>query len=534
MFKALMRKQLSELKSVYLPSKKKNGEKRSTRSLVWLGILFFFLYLFVAFAFFGMGMLLCDAFHAVDMDWFYFTFVSLLSVFMGIVGSVFSAYSLLFRAKDNEFLLSLPIRPSMLLTTRILCVYAMGLLFEGLVYLPMLLVFLINADVTAGMAVIWVVNFFLLGGIISALTCLFGWVIAVINSRSKHKSITSVLLSVVLIGVYYVCYFRLNGMLTNLAQNALTIGTGVQGKARFLYELGRAYTGSLLPELGFAAVALAAQGLTVYILSKTFLRIVTRPDTTVRREYKGGRQSSRSPLSALIRKEFKRFVSSPAYLLNGGLGLLIMPALAVFAAVKAGTVLEFLDAMRSEIPAEILRLINYVPCIAFSLIVPMDAISSPSISLEGKTMWILRSLPVNVKQVYVAKQVPHVVLNGIVSLVSTLVVCIALRLGAVYVLMNLLFIVLITLLSAAVGLLIGILKPIFDWPNEQVPVKSGVATTVSIFGGWFVGLACGAALYFTRSFPFDFFPVLLVILAVGTLLAEKWIFTKGTVRFESM
>ena len=117
---------------------------------------------------------------------------------------------------------------------------------------------------------------------------------------------------------------------------------------------------------------------------------------------------------------------------------------------------------------------------------------------------------------------------------SLIAVAIGVAMLFVVVLMNLLFIVLITLLSAAIGLLIGILKPIFDWPNEQVPVKSGTATTVSIFGGWFVGLACGAALYFTRSFPFDFFPVLLVILAVGTLLAEKWIFTKGTVRFESM
>ena len=72
---------------------------------------------------------------------------------MGVVGSVFITYSTLYQAKDNDLLLSMPIPVSKILFTRLFGVYVMGLLFEVLVMIPALIVW-INQGGAGGAGII--------------------------------------------------------------------------------------------------------------------------------------------------------------------------------------------------------------------------------------------------------------------------------------------------------------------------------------------------------------------------------------------
>ena len=58
--------------------------------------------------------ILCAPLHAAGLGWLYFAMMGLIAVLLGAFGSVFTTYSTLYLAKDNDLLLSLPIPVSVL------------------------------------------------------------------------------------------------------------------------------------------------------------------------------------------------------------------------------------------------------------------------------------------------------------------------------------------------------------------------------------------------------------------------------------
>ena len=139
MFWALVKKQLAEIWSKN--RKTKNGKKprSSGVTIALFSVLFFFL----AVMFFFMSMGLFFALGEVGLESLYFCLVSVLAVALGVFGSVFNTYSSLYLARDNESLLAMPIPPIYIIASRLVSVYAMGLLYEALVIVPAVAVWLL-------------------------------------------------------------------------------------------------------------------------------------------------------------------------------------------------------------------------------------------------------------------------------------------------------------------------------------------------------------------------------------------------------
>ena len=66
---------------------------------------------------------------SMGFGWLYFSIMGLAVFIFCFVGSVFAAQAQLFNAKDNELLLSLPIRPSAILTGRLASLLLLEYLF---------------------------------------------------------------------------------------------------------------------------------------------------------------------------------------------------------------------------------------------------------------------------------------------------------------------------------------------------------------------------------------------------------------------
>ena len=144
--------------------------------------------------------------------------------------------------------------------------------------------------------------------------------------------------------------------------------------------------------LSFVITALGLLALTVWVMSKSFMRLATAAS-------RGEKQVSRKvylrPQSlqrALLQREWKRFINSPAYMLNGGLGVLLMPIGAVAVLLKGPVIRQALEAIGDSIPTSQ----ELVPAVAVGvvcLIASMNIITAPSVSLEGRQLWILRAAP---------------------------------------------------------------------------------------------------------------------------------------------
>lgn len=100
---------------------------------------------------------LCAALEPAGLSWLYFALMGTLALLLGLIGSALMTYPTLYAARDNEFLLSLPIPPGTILLARMTGLYLLTLFFQVLVLLPAGIVYARYAGLTAGGAASWLV-----------------------------------------------------------------------------------------------------------------------------------------------------------------------------------------------------------------------------------------------------------------------------------------------------------------------------------------------------------------------------------------
>ena len=106
-------------------------------------------------------------------------------------------------------------------------VYLMGLLYSAVVILPAVIVYWVTAGVTlpavlGGLLITLLISVFVL-----TISCVLGWIVAKISQKLKHKSLITVLISLVVIGAYYFVYFKAQGMIQDLLANATVYGARI-------------------------------------------------------------------------------------------------------------------------------------------------------------------------------------------------------------------------------------------------------------------------------------------------------------------
>ena len=231
MLKTLVKKQLMEIFRSYFYNAKTN-KKRSTAGIIAYILLFAALMIGLGGMFTGLSVSLCAPLTQAGMGWLYFALMSLLAIFLGAFGSVFNTYSGLYLAKDNDLLLSMPIPVRVIMTSRLLSVYLMGLMYSGIVILPAILVYWFTVPVTAGRILGGVVLLVDISLFVLTLSCALGWVVAKISLKLKNKSFVTVVLSLVFFGLYYYFFsFKANSLLTELLQNIALYGDKVRSSA---------------------------------------------------------------------------------------------------------------------------------------------------------------------------------------------------------------------------------------------------------------------------------------------------------------
>jgi len=532
MLSALLKKQLQEIFRSYFYNAKQ-GKARSRVSTV--GYFAFFAVLMVGVLggmFTFVAMMLCDAMAAVGMGWLYFTLMGLVAIFMGAFGSVFNTYSSLYLAKDNDLLLSLPIPLRVIISSRLVTVYLMGLMYSAVVIVPAVIVYWVQVAHSAAAIVGGLLTVAIVSLIVLLLSCLLGWVVAKISLKLKHKSITTVLASLLGIGLYYFIYFKAQTVISDLVANAVVYGVKIKGAAYPLYLFGRMAEGDWTAMALVSAAVVLLTALTWLLLSRSFLRLATSGGSTGKARYREKKARVCSLPTALLGKECRRFVSSPNYMLNCGLGVLLIPAAGVLLLVKGGEWMAPLKAMLPGAESTLAALAISVAC----LLASMNDMAAPSVSLEGKSLWVLQSLPVSAWEVLKAKLKMQLVFTGIPMLVFLACALPVLGLSPVLSLLTAAGSLLAVLLLALFGLTMGLKMPNLHWTSEITPVKQGGSVALALLGGWaYALLPGGAAMALGRNLHPAVIPAVFCLLtAVLCALLYVWLKNRGAKVFAAL
>lgn len=529
MTKALFKKQMMEVFS-WVYKDRKSGKIRSAKGIVGYAALYLMVFGLLGQTFYMVADMLCEQLVSVSMGWLYWCFMGLISLFLGVFGSMFNAYTSLYQAKDNDLLLCMPIPTSRILLVRLFGIYTMSLMYELIVIIPAQIVWFLKAPFSVAGAVCVVLIPFILSVLALALSAVAGWVVALVSGHLKNKNIVTVALSLGFIAAYYYFYSKAYSLLQEFLLNIEAVGNKMKAILYPLYHMGLAAEGNLLSMLIFTAI-IGALFFAVYaVLSRSFVKLATINKGAAKTAYKERKAKARPVSGALLQKELRRFLGSANYMLNCGLGIIFMPAAAGLLVWKAGEIQEV-------IAMEIFR--QYVPLIAagaICMIATMNDMAAPSVSLEGKNLWVAQSLPITGRQALTAKL--------LLQLILTLVPAIPLIAAVEWLIKpNLFFAVLIPVIAvlfilfmASFGLAINLKVPNLSWTNEIVPIKQSFSVMAALFGGWAIIMVLAGLYMLLKSvFSVEAYFILvgaLLLACCGILL--RWIQTKGARIFETL
>lgn len=505
MFLTLVKLRLREL--LLGVSKKK---KRGLGLMVLLYIVSFVaLGAIAAMLFFSLALVMGES----SAPWVYFSFAGFLIFLLTFIGSIYATQNQIFEAKDNEFLFAMPIKARDIIASRILALLLVNYGYTLVIYLPAAIVWGRFVGFTAAGFLFSLFSALLLPLFALAISMVCGWIAASLSSRMKRKNIVTTILYAIFFMVYIAVCSMWSQILDKMAENIEVVAAGIRRTVPPLYWMGSAAAeGNALHMLLFALFCLIPFLIVLFVLSRTFFAIATRKRGGVRNEYKEGSLKVSSVQKALNAREMTRFTSSTSYMMNGGMGLIFMVVVAVGVIIKRD--------MMTEISGAFDRNVNgLIGVLAMLFCLAMVIISAPSVSLEAKTLWILRSLPVDDKAILRAKldthvraSVPFILLTatvwqfiGPMDPLSRILVYLIPFLG--------------TVLFAEIGLLLNLKVPKFDWINEAAAVKQSLAPFLAMMVAFAITALILVGTLFLEAVLFKTeLPMMLVLFAFLLLL----------------
>lgn len=489
MLKTLLKKQMAEIFRNYFYDPKKNKMRSKGATIAYIALYALLMVGLLGGMFALMAVGLCGPLVEAGMDWLYYLLIGLIAVLLGTFGSVFSTYSSLYLSKDNDLLLSMPIVGGVLMVL-------------------------------------------LVSVIVMVLSCLLGWVVARISLKLKNKSFITVILSLLFLAAYYFVYYKAQALITLLVENAAVYGMKIRGSAYLLYLFGCVGAGDWLAMLIVTVTQALLLALTMWGIARSFLKIATATGSVkkVRFEHKAVR--AQSTQRALLGKELRRFTASPNYMLNCGLGILMLLAAGIALLIKGRALAQLLDGVFGAGADIVPVLLSAALC----LLASMNDMAAPSVSLEGRQLWLAQSLPVTPWQVLRAKLDTQLLLTGVPVLFCALCMVITLPGGAAEMALAVIVALLYTLLSALAALALGLKMPNLTWTNETTPIKQSGCVMLALFANWFYAIALGGLYFLCGRYlsAAAYLALAAAITATVCALLLRWVKQRGTRIFAAL
>lgn len=529
MYKTLLGAKLGSLK-YSLTGGSKSRKKQSAGKIVLYGILFLYVAACFLILMFGMFVSMAKPFYEAGLSWTYFAMYAVMDMSLMVVFSVFMAKSMLYEAKDNELLMALPIRPGAILASRMSTLLIINMVCGLLVTAPVGAAWLVAGNpVTALQIVIFVVIALLIPFFSLALSSLLAWVISLLTSRVRRKTLMDTVFMLVFFAAYFYACSQLNGIIASLATSGGALA-GSLGAVAPVVWIGRGIAdGNLLYFLYSVLILAVPFALVYWILAKTFIKTATMKRGFAKVRYVDKGQKVSSLKKALYHKELARFTSSSAYMINAGLGMVFMVVAAGFLFIKGGMVRDLVEMM--GMGDAVFILLALVMCLLQS----MTLITSASISLEGSSLWVLKSAPVGAYDILKGKLNVQYSLSYPPVVLLILAVIFALRPTGMALVCVIVMPLVFTAFIGLLGLVTNLKHPNFSWTNEAQPVKNGMPVMITMFGGWGAVIVPAVLLFVLGAVPsWIIGAVFTAIILAADIVMYKWLAGKGSEIFGAL
>lgn len=385
----------------------------------------------------------------------------------------------LFAFKEYDMLMAMPFKVSTVVLDKFLYMYIKALPIQIIVSLGMLAGFIAGQQATAASIIIWVVLSPFIPLIPSVISSALGALIAKVGAGFKYKkAVQTVLLFVFVFACifsrFFIEAFFKNGedLPTEDIANIMDSTAAVYRPAKWFTD---AVYGNFLSLVIFLVVSVGMLALFAWLVSRSYRKINSGlKSSSSHGNYKVKTQDVKSPVRAIAFKELRRFLGSPNYMVNAGVGQIFAIIVGVAAIFVDGDKLIATVLQGAPVSKEII--IPAIPVIIY-LFIGMVSTACVTPSLEGKNYWILKSMPVKAMDVYRGKMLFSLDISIPFALFATLTLSISFGAGVLMTVLNIICVTVMCLFSTFFGMVCGIRHMRLDWENEIEVIKQGSAVT---------------------------------------------------------
>ena len=447
------------------------------------------------------------------------------SSLLTFVQSITYTKTLIFCPKDHDLLFSLPVKGTTVVSAKLATLYVLDLVSTLAFLLPCLAAY----TVFGGFDLWFFVSFLIMSFFVPLIPILFAAIISavvsLIASRFRRAKTVGTVLYLLFFGAFMFGTMTLSMSTAEDEMQMMEMMDGAAEKMLSIYPPARLFSdgvqGSISSALLFMGLSLLAFVIVSFVFGKCYAKFHEFfAPRSHRAAYKLEKRSS-GAVAALVKKDVKRYLSSPGLLINQGAGLLMIIVFAVIFPMQFGG---------EEMGAEIL--VCMMPYL-FAMGAAMTCFTNASISLEGKMFPMLKSLPVSVRTILSSKLALHNLIClpfiGLSALISGIVCGFSVPDILVTVAIPLLY----SYNTGVVGLLINLKKYKFDWATEMHVAKNSLPVAITMFGGMILSFIpmIGAVAFRALEYPLWLFGAIIAMLALAVSViltailrkkGEKW------------
>lgn len=409
---------------------------------------------------------------------------SVISLFVTLMKGV----GVLFGMRDYDMVMSLPVSSFSVVTSRLTASYLLNIGGCLLFVIPAAVIFSIFAHPTAGSLIMFLCATLFLPVIPMILAMAVGALITVFSSRTRHSNVASIILNFAFVLLIMFGSMQISSTKTaQFASISNTIGSTVNKIYPPAILLTNAVNGNhVLPFLGFAALSILLGAIFIFVIAH-FYQKLNAAFTTTRQKAShktAAALKTSTPFGALYRRELHQFFSCTSYVLNATFGMVLLLIAAVMLQFFPIAILE----KQMGMPAGTIRAIQPLLPLVPGLFAAWSCSTSASLSLEGKSRWILCSIPVQPITIFNAKSAVNLTLSIPALLVSAILLCISLHPSMAVGILTFLIPILYAFFTAVFGMFLNVKFPNYDWTSTTNAVKNGTSVMISTFSGMAVGI----------------------------------------------
>ena len=402
----------------------------------------------------------------------------------------FKTNGYLFNFKEYDMLMSLPFEAKTVAGCKFLYMYIKSLPWYLSISLAMLIGYGIYARPAAYVYPLWIVLSFFLPIVPMLVSAFLGFLIARVSAGFRKTNLIQTLLTFLFVLFCFSLRFIIEDLFRNdKVEATLEAASAMTDSAAGVYLPANWFADAVTKHdllaalllIGVSALLFAA---VFHAVGKSYRNINSALKShAAAKRYQMTTQKQRSVTAAIAFKEWKRLTGSTAYMVNGAMGEVLAVLLGVATLLVGFERIVAIVTQNAPFDPAILQ--PAIPFIVYFL-VGMMATTACSPSLEGKNYWIVQSLPIETKTLYLGKMLFNMMLSVPAMAVSTLCLCISAHVPVLNTLLYLLLGLALCAFSTAWGCVCGIRHMRLDWENEIEVIKQGAGVAIYLLPNMFV------------------------------------------------